>query len=142
MATVETMSSGKHHQSPPLDLRFDTSDISRTAPDAKRLAPRSPRVVRIPTRPPFPKQKPPNRIRAGAEDDGLASRSVVAVVTEDAEPIRIHERRDTLEQPPMRRPRESAPPTAISDEPTAPVEAPRDVVAAKRGILPLRLDRR
>lgn len=76
------------------------------------------------------------------DDDGFATGSVVAIVTEDAEPIYIHERRDTLEQPPLRRPRETVPPTPITDDPTAPMDAPRDIVAAMRGIPPLRLDRR
>ena len=67
-----------------------------------------------------------------------SSGSVVAVVTEDAEAIHIHDRRDTLEQPPMRRPHQTVPPDPISDDPTAPMEAPRDLIAARRGIPPRR----
>ncbi len=134
MTILETMSSGKTVKAAPLDHRFDTSDISLGTPAGRRTPPPLPRVVRIPPRMPAI----PTRVAAAhPEDDGFASGSVIAIVTEDAEPIHIHERRDTLEQPPMRR--EGVPPAPISDDPTVPTRTPRDVVAAKRGVPPLRI---
>lgn len=125
------MSSGKHRQSSALDLRFDTSDIAFAARTARRVPSIAPRTPPIPARASAPTR----------DGDDLASGSVVAVVTEDAEAIHIHERRDTLEQPPMRRRPETVPPSPINDDPTAPMETPRDVIAAKRGIFPLRRNR-
>lgn len=147
----------------PLDVRFDTSDTATPKPARPAAAPvvvarstgsdrSAPVVVKIP-----PKEMPRGSAPALASPAvqlepaaaSLASGSVVSVVTEDAEPIRAHERRDTFESPPV--------PTSVpvANEPTAPMKmAPThdagraevaavaaEVVPAVRGIDRIRMPR-